>query len=143
MHYFVLTGSLCLIIALIQAWLLVAVFSSETSPVSRIIPGRQDLLKSHIDYLMMAQFLFIFFMLYRALALRRRCGSSPACASDRSSIHSLFSCARETHYLRNAPMAFVGMITVSGLHPDDRRLRRLGSHVCARGAERPNPACRR
>lgn len=62
--YLILIGSLCLIVALIEAWLLVIHFSSEDNPVARLIPGRQDLLRSHIDYLMMSQFLFVFFALY-------------------------------------------------------------------------------
>jgi hypothetical protein len=113
-YYFVLTGSLCLIIALIQAWLLVAVFSSETSPVSRIIPGRQDLLKSHIDYLMMAQFLFIFFMLYRVLSLTPPLWVvACVCIGSFFNPFAFFVRAVKPDYLRNAPMAFVGMITVS------------------------------
>ena len=112
-YYFVLTGSLCLIIALIQAWLLVAVFSSETSPVSRIIPGRQDLLKSHIDYLMMAQFLFIFFMLYRVLSLTPPLWVvACVCIGSFFNPFAFFVRAVKPDYLRNAPMAFVGMITV-------------------------------
>jgi hypothetical protein len=112
-YYFVVTGSLCLIIALIQAWLLVAVFSSETSPVSRIIPGRQDLLKSHIDYLMMAQFLFIFFMLYRVLSLTPPLWVvACVCIGSFFNPFAFFVRAVKPDYLRNAPMAFVGMITV-------------------------------
>jgi hypothetical protein len=113
-HYFVLTGSLCLIVALIQAWLLVAVFSSETSPVSRIIPGRQDLLKSHIDYLMMTQFLFIFFMLYRALGLTPP-GWVVVCVCVGSFFNpfAFFVRAIKPSYLKDAPIAFVAMITIS------------------------------
>lgn len=113
-YYFVLTGSLCLIIALVQAWLLVAVFSSETSPVSRVIPGRQDLLKSHIDYLMMAQFLFIFFMLFRVLELTPPLWVvACVCIGSFFNPFAFFVRALKPHYLRNAPTAFVGMITAS------------------------------
>lgn len=113
-HYFVLTGSLCLIVALIQAWLLVAVFSSDNSPVSKIIPGRQDLLRSHIDYLMMAQFLFIFFMLYHTLSLTPPLWVvACVCIGSFFNPFAFFVRAVKPDYLRNAPMAFIGMITVS------------------------------
>ena len=88
--YLVMMGSLCLIVALIEAWLLVAVFSSDDSPVSRIVPGRQDLLRSHIDYLMMSQFLFVFLCFTAHSKLRRRSGWSLPYASVRFSIRSLF-----------------------------------------------------
>ncbi len=67
--FLVLMGSLCLTVALIEAWLLVVHFSSEDNFVARLIPGRQDLLRSHIDYLMMSQFLFIFYMLFSHFAV--------------------------------------------------------------------------
>jgi hypothetical protein len=111
---FVLVGALCLLVALVQAWLLVAVFSSETSPVSRLIPGRQDLLKSHIDYLMMAQFLFIFFMLAKALAV-----ALPVWVVVSASIGAFFNPfaffvrAVKPSYLKHAPLPFTLMITVS------------------------------
>jgi hypothetical protein len=113
-QYLVLTGSLCLIVALIQSWLLVAVFSSDSSPVSKIIPGRQDLLKSHIDYLMMAQFLFIFFMLYRALGLTPP-GWVIACLSIGSFFNpfAFFVRAIKPSYLKEAPALFTAMITAS------------------------------
>lgn len=60
----VLTGSLCLTLALIEAWMLVVVFSSPDSALAKLIPGAIDLLKSHIDYLMMSMFLFIFYLLF-------------------------------------------------------------------------------
>jgi hypothetical protein len=113
-QYLVLTGSLCLTVALIQSWLLVAVFSSDSSPVSKIIPGRQDLLKSHIDYLMMAQCLFIFFMLYRALGLTPP-GWVIACLSIGSFFNpfAFFVRAMKPSYLKAAPAVFTAMITVS------------------------------
>jgi hypothetical protein len=63
-EFLVVTGSLCLIMALIEAWMLVIVFSTPESGLAKWIPGHQDLLKSHIDYLMMSQFLFIFYLLF-------------------------------------------------------------------------------
>lgn len=60
----VITGSLCLTFALIEAWLLVIILTNPDHPLSRIIPGAQDLIKSHIDYLLMSLFLFVFYMLF-------------------------------------------------------------------------------
>lgn len=68
-YLFLLTGSLCLTIALAQAWLLVFSFMSEIGLVARWIPGKEQLVKSHIDYLMMSMFLFIFFFLSKALVV--------------------------------------------------------------------------
>lgn len=113
-QYFVLMGSICLGVALIQAWLLVAVFSSDDNPIAKLIPGRQDLLRSHIDYLMMAQFLFIFFMLYRALALTPPTWIvACVCIGSFFNPFAFFVRAIRPHYLKNAPLAFVAMITVS------------------------------
>jgi hypothetical protein len=112
--YLVLTGSLCLLIALIEAWLLVAVFAAEDGPMAKIIPGRLDLLKSHIDYLMMSQFLFIFFLLYRTFEL-----TPPLWLVAAICIGSFFNPlaflirAVKPGYLKNAPVWFTAMITLS------------------------------
>ena len=55
-------GSLCLTLALILAWCLVGV--RTTGFMNRWFPTYQYLLKAHIDYLMMAGLLFIFFLLF-------------------------------------------------------------------------------
>lgn len=113
-NLFVLVGALCLFVALVQAWLLVAVFSSDTSPVLRLIPGRQDLLKSHIDYLMMAQFLFIFFMLGKTLtvALPGWVVAS-TCIGAFFNPFAFFIRAIKPSYLKQPALPFTLMITVS------------------------------
>lgn len=65
--YFAVSGSICLIAALVEAWLLVVVFSNENGPLNRLLPNGKDLLRSHLDYLMMALFLFVFYRLFRTL----------------------------------------------------------------------------
>lgn len=67
--YVLIAGAICLTTALIEAWVILARFSSEEGPVARLFPGSRDLLRSHIDYLMMAQFLFVFYGLARLLGL--------------------------------------------------------------------------
>src|SRR5262245_40372209 len=115
-YCFVLTGSLCLVVALIQSWLLVAVFSSDQRPVSRVIPSKHDLLKSHIDYLMMAQFLFIFFMLFRSFALEPPWWLVAAvCVGSFFNPLAFFIRAVKPAYLKQPPLSFTLMISVSCL----------------------------
>jgi hypothetical protein len=58
----VVVGSLCLLITLGLAWCLVGVRSSAF--MKRLFPNYQNLLKAHIDYLMMTGLLMIFFLLF-------------------------------------------------------------------------------
>jgi hypothetical protein len=58
----VAVGSLCMTLALILAWCLAGVRSSAA--MKRWIPNYQNLLKSHIDFLMMTGLLFVFFLLF-------------------------------------------------------------------------------
>ena len=58
----VAVGSLCLLITLALAWCLVGVRSS--SLMKRVFPNYQNLLKAHLDYLMMTGLLMIFFLLF-------------------------------------------------------------------------------
>jgi hypothetical protein len=58
----VVVGSLCLLITLGLAWCLVGVRSSAF--MKRVFPNYQNLLKAHLDYLMMTGLLMIFFLLF-------------------------------------------------------------------------------
>jgi hypothetical protein len=58
----VVVGSLCLWITLVTAWCLVGVRSSAF--MKRLFPTYQNLLKTHIDYLLMTGLLMIFFLLF-------------------------------------------------------------------------------
>jgi hypothetical protein len=64
---FVLAGTVCLSMALMEAWLLVALLAVPDGALHRRLPNRADLVRSHIDYLMMALFLFVFYGLCRAM----------------------------------------------------------------------------
>lgn len=55
-------GSLCLAIALLLAWCLVGVRSSAL--MKKVFPNYQQLLKAHIDYLLMTGLLMIFCLLF-------------------------------------------------------------------------------
>ncbi len=69
---FAISGALCLLMALIEAWLLVALLVSTSGALQRRLPNRADLIRSHVDYLMMALFLFVFY------GLCRLTGAAPA-----------------------------------------------------------------
>lgn len=58
----VVVGSLCLVITLGLAWCLVGVRSSAF--MKGLFPNYQNLLKAHIDYLLMTGLLMIFFLLF-------------------------------------------------------------------------------
>lgn len=58
----VVVASLCLEITLVLAWCLVGVRSSAF--MKRVFPNYQNLLKAHIDYLMMTGLLMIFYLLF-------------------------------------------------------------------------------
>jgi hypothetical protein len=55
-------GSLCLTITLVLAWCLVGVRSSAL--MKRVFPSYQQLLKAHMDYLLMSGLLMIFCLLF-------------------------------------------------------------------------------
>ena len=59
---FVVVGSLCLTITLVLAWCLVGVRSF--SPVRKLFPNVPNLLKAHIDYLLMTGLLMVFYLLF-------------------------------------------------------------------------------
>lgn len=112
--YLVVTASLCLTVALIQAWLLVARFSADEGPVARLIPGKQDLLRSHIDYLMMAQFLFVFYALYKYFAVTPPLWLVTAiCIGSFFNPFAFFVRALRPSYLKSPPAPFMAMITIS------------------------------
>jgi hypothetical protein len=60
-------GSACLMLALVLAWCLAGARSS--SFVKRYFPGYSYLLKAHLDFLMMAGLLYVFFLLFGQLRL--------------------------------------------------------------------------
>src|SRR5689334_3718291 len=65
-------GSLCLTITLVLAWCLVGVRSSAF--MKKVFPGYQQLLKAHMDYLLMTGLLMMFYLLFANL----RVSVSPA-----------------------------------------------------------------
>jgi hypothetical protein len=62
-------ATLCLAIALCIAWVLGVTLFFPKGDLATLIVERADLIRAHIDFLMMAQFLFIFALLFRQYAI--------------------------------------------------------------------------
>lgn len=58
-------ATLCLAIALVLAWVLGVTLFFPKGYVASLIVERADVVRAHVDYLMMAQFLFLFALLFR------------------------------------------------------------------------------
>jgi len=65
-HLILLAGAgLCLSMALAIAWVLGVSLFFPNSALAEHLVERDDVIRAHIDYLMMAQFLLIFFLAFR------------------------------------------------------------------------------
>ena len=62
-------ATLCLAIALVLAWALGVTLFFPNGYLASVIFERADLIRAHIDYLMMAQFLFLFALLFRQYSI--------------------------------------------------------------------------
>lgn len=62
-------AGLCLAIALAIAWVLGISLFFPDGVLAGYLVERADVIRAHVDYLMMAQFLFIFFLLFRQYAI--------------------------------------------------------------------------
>lgn len=60
----------CLAIALVLAWWLGITLFYTKGVLAGLIVERADIIRAHIDYLMMAMFLFIFALLFRQYAVK-------------------------------------------------------------------------
>ena len=63
-------ATLLLGLALTIAWVLGVTLFYPDGELARAIPRRDDLIRAHIDYLMMAQFVFLFAVLFRQYAIK-------------------------------------------------------------------------
>lgn len=64
-----LAASICLTIALIEAWLLTAVRYLRWNGIKKIFPNYRDLVRSHIDYLIMSAIVFSVYMVLKELKI--------------------------------------------------------------------------
>ncbi|BDV33087.1 hypothetical protein [Methylocystis iwaonis] len=110
---FALSASACLFVALIEAWLLL-ITAKGSGAASRWIPNIKDLLKSHIDYLMMALFLFVFFGLFRLLAVvPPGWVVASACFGAFFNPAGFLVCALRPSYVVSPPGAFLAWMLLS------------------------------
>lgn len=65
-----LAASICLIIALIEAWVLTAVRYLRWNGIKKIFPNYRDLVRSHIDYLIMSAIVFGVYLVLKELSIR-------------------------------------------------------------------------
>jgi Zn-dependent protease with chaperone function len=62
-------AGLCLAIALALAWTLGITLFFPDGVLAGFLVERADIIRAHVDYLMMPQFLFIFFLLFRQYSI--------------------------------------------------------------------------
>lgn len=62
-------AGLCLTLALAIAWVLGITLFFPDGVLAGFLVERADVIRAHVDYLMMAQFLFIFFLLFRQYSI--------------------------------------------------------------------------
>jgi hypothetical protein len=58
MHYLLITGSMCITIALLEAWCMVSVRFLNIEAIKSRVVGYGFMVKSHLDYLLMSCLLF-------------------------------------------------------------------------------------
>lgn len=66
MHYMVIGASVFVLISLALAWLATAVRIMQIPALKQIFPSSDNIIKGHIDFLLMALLLIGFFLLARA-----------------------------------------------------------------------------
>lgn len=69
LEWLVLVACFCLATSLLLAWCLTAARGMRLPAAVRAFPDTEALLKAHIDYLLMALLLFVFFLLFEGLGV--------------------------------------------------------------------------
>lgn len=69
MHYLLITGCLCISIALLEAWLMVSVRFWNIASIKNLVVGYGFIVKSHVDYLLMSSLLFGIYSVLSHLAV--------------------------------------------------------------------------
>lgn len=64
-----IAASVCLIMALLEAWLLTAARYLKWRWVKKVFPNYRDLVRSHIDYLIMSAIIFVVFLVLLQLQI--------------------------------------------------------------------------
>lgn len=66
LEWLVLVGCFCLAVSLVLAWCLTAVRVLRVPAAQRLFPDSENLLRAHIDYLLMALLLFVAYLMFEA-----------------------------------------------------------------------------
>lgn len=62
-------GAVCLLLSVLEGWVLALVLYVKWEPVKRLFPGVRDLIRSHVDYAMMGVILMGIYAVARVMAL--------------------------------------------------------------------------
>lgn len=68
-HLLPVAASICLLVALVQAWLMTGVRYFDLAWVKRMFPNYRNLIRSHVDYLMMTSLIFSMYLVLNYLEL--------------------------------------------------------------------------
>lgn len=64
-----ITGAVCLLMSLLEGWVLALVLYVKWQPLKKLFPGVRDLVRSHVDYAMMGAVLFGIYAVIRLMNL--------------------------------------------------------------------------
>lgn len=64
-----LAASICLITSLVQAWILTAYRYFKIQAIKRIFKNYRDLVRSHVDYLLMSALIFAIYLIVKDLSI--------------------------------------------------------------------------
>lgn len=63
------TGCICLVVSIIEGWIMAVIRYLEFKPLKKLFPGYRYLVRSHIDYVMMAPLLFGIYLILSTLEI--------------------------------------------------------------------------
>ncbi|HXJ34365.1 MAG TPA: hypothetical protein VMS22_10050 [Candidatus Eisenbacteria bacterium] len=113
-EWLVVTGCFCLGVALIEAWCLTAVRNLHVAALKRIFPDSQQLLRSHIDYLMMTGLLFVSYLMFRQFGIvPPGVLVAAACAGSIINPGAFLAMAIAPQLGKKPPALFGGIVSVS------------------------------
>jgi hypothetical protein len=113
-EWLVVVGGGCLVIALIEAWCLVAVRSLQVSAAKALFKDSGQLLRSHIDYLMMTSLLLAIYCACRTLAVTPPGWMVAAmCLGSVMNPAAFLAAAIHPPFGKEATGLFAGIVTVS------------------------------
>lgn len=64
-----LAASICLLVALVQAWIMTLVRYLKVTSIKKIFPSYRDLVRSHVDYIIMSALIFAVYLVILQLQI--------------------------------------------------------------------------